>query len=142
MPTVYTELLKNKNYDVKKWLKEDCIRQFVVCMDNLSEEEIISKLTELTNYKPQKPEPIKDEDLKQEYEKHIKYYSEKLLESEKNNIGYQKSVKLIRKLWQYPVTEITRNVIDFATRQLILIKDEFNFDINFAKEQLNNMSIL
>lgn len=142
MPTYYTEMLKDKKYNVKKWLKEDCIRQFGVCIclrddANISEKEIISKLTELTNYKLQKPEPIQDENLKEKYEKHIKYYSNKLQETEKNYIEYKKSIKILNKLWQYSETELTGNVIKFASEQLSLIKDDFDFDIENAKKQLN-----
>ena len=141
MPTGYTEILKDKKYDVKKWLKEDIIRQFglLACMrgdKDCTEKEIIAKLTELTNHKLEKPEPINDIDLEKEYKKHIKYYSDKLKETEKNYIGYKKSVKILHKLFQYPKTTLTYNIVKFAINQLDLIRDDFDFDIKFSKEQL------
>lgn len=142
MPTGYTELLRKKNYNLKQWLKEDCIRQFGVLYfmrddGDYSQKEIIAKLTELTNYKQEKPEPINEENLKEEYKKHIKYYSDKLQKTEKNYTKYKKSVDTLNKLWQYSATELTRNVIKFARNQLNLIKDDFDIDIKIAKEQLN-----
>lgn len=143
MPTVYTELLKNKKYNIKKWLKEDCVRQFGVCvclrdMNNISEEEIISKLTELANcYKRQKPEPLEEEHLNMEYHKHIDYYSNKLTEEIKNYSDYQKNIDLINQLSKFTATELTINVIKFAYDQLNLIKDEFDSNIKYAQEQLN-----
>ena len=49
MPTGYTYLLQERNYDVKKWLKEDVIRAMGLCSSlreegNLSEGQIIALL--------------------------------------------------------------------------------------------------
>ena len=142
MPTGYTELLRKKNYNLKQWLKEDCIRFFGVCVclreeGNLSESEIMYKLTELTKSHNQKPKPINDVDLKNQYDAQQKYYSDKLYETEKTYIEYKKSVKTLQKLLQYSKAKLTNNVLNFAIDQLNLIKNDFDFDIKIAKEQLN-----
>lgn len=129
MPTGYTAALISKNFDLKKWLKEDVSRNFgmLVCLrddGNLNEDEILNKLENNSSYY----KTAKNKCLEQI--KHLKESDKK--ELEKEFLLKQKQSKENR---EKRITEIKEEVSKFNKVK----QDLYNISKNASGEVLPNV---
>lgn len=147
------ENLKDKNYDVKKWLLEDVVRLFGVCVifrdrcEKLSQEQILEELKkddeQRENYRQKDLNPVyptmpTKEELRKAYEyskKSKQQYEKQILERREKVYKCIREFSEIRAKNLRSNDELINNLLEEAKRQLNILKDDVEYDFAWLQTE-------
>jgi len=143
MPTGYTASLKDRGYDVKKWLTEDVVRAFGICVmfrddGKMDEKKILEELSKECTYhaeetaaaekklKEAKNTSDKSWEIKAKklYNDGCEEYEERLLKKNKTTKIWDNVTRELIQIKARVDTEVNGNIVDFAIEQWNLVEDE------------------
>jgi len=157
MTTVLLERLKDKNYDVKKWLLEDVVRLFCICISlrdesrELTEQEILQHLQKEDDQRerryqeklnPKYPVMLSEEKLKERYQKEKEANIELLQESLEDEKKVAKIISEFNEICaknKNNQDELVFGVLNEARKQLAILKDDVKSNIVWYQKQVNNI---
>ena len=147
--TVLAERLKNRDFNLKKYLIEDMPRSFgmlVTLRDDsweLTEEQIFKILEDSVKRCLSRPDETQLSEI--EYKKHLEkeyqsnrdLYKEKLTNATKILEKVKEARKVLQEKSKLSTNEIVKNAISKTLHQIKIIEEDQNFSIDIAKEMLS-----
>lgn len=155
MPTVLTERLKERKFNLVDWMLEDVIRLFglTACLrdenKNLNKKQILKALKKYDEEKfkerekelhPKYPPVLSERKLKKKYDKFIKRANKELKENIEAKEKIENCIKELKNIEKGFVkadyTDLVLGLLDTTKEQLVIAKEECESEIDFLKELL------